>query len=121
MTTPTFSAVIAVCELVDVVPIVERFLPYNGGMYVTIEEGRGPIGLWYTDSDPNVSSLGQVKEYSDQLPYGDFTPGRFAWILKNIQPIEPIPIKGHQGLWNWENSSKQTAPDKEHMLLRTSA
>ena len=31
---------------------------------------------------------------------GDFTPGRFAWELVNIEPLdEPIPCAGHQGLW----------------------
>ena len=35
-------------------------------------------------------------------PYGDFTPGRFAWILADVQKIDPVPAKGKQGLWNWE-------------------
>jgi len=33
--------------------------------------------------------------------YGDFTPGRFGWILTNIIPLsKPIYMKGKQGLWN---------------------
>jgi ASCH domain len=35
-----------------------------------------------------------------QLRCGDWKPGRFAWKLENIQPIEPIPIRGKQGLWD---------------------
>ncbi|MNW41809.1 ASCH domain protein [compost metagenome] len=36
---------------------------------------------------------------------GDFTPGRFAWELSNVQQLaEPIPAKGQQGFWNWEGS-----------------
>ena len=35
--------------------------------------------------------------------FGDYTPGRYAWILSNVHPLrEPIPIKGHLGLWNWD-------------------
>lgn len=33
---------------------------------------------------------------------GDFTEGRYAWILENVQMIDPIKVKGKQGLWNWE-------------------
>lgn len=35
--------------------------------------------------------------------FGDFTPGRFGWILEDIKPLaEPIPAKGMQGLWNFD-------------------
>lgn len=38
-----------------------------------------------------------------ELSFGDYTPGRFAWILEDVQQLpEPIPAKGHQSLWNWE-------------------
>ena len=34
--------------------------------------------------------------------FGDYDPGRFAWILEDIQPLpEPIPVKGALGLWEW--------------------
>ena len=32
---------------------------------------------------------------------GDFTPGRYAWILRNPQIVNPIPISGKLGLWNY--------------------
>ena len=33
---------------------------------------------------------------------GDFRPGRFAWMLEDVQPLRvPIAATGHQGLWNW--------------------
>lgn len=31
--------------------------------------------------------------------YGDYSPGRYAWILTNIEQLEPIPCKGMLGLW----------------------
>jgi hypothetical protein len=38
----------------------------------------------------------------DQLPYGDFAPGRWAWLLADIEPLdEPVPAKGRQGIWEW--------------------
>ncbi len=39
------------------------------------------------------------KEYC----FGDYTPGRFAWILEDIEPLEkPIPAKGQLGLWEFD-------------------
>lgn len=38
-----------------------------------------------------------------EISFGDYTPGRFAWILEDVRPLpEPIPAKGHQSLWSWE-------------------
>lgn len=32
--------------------------------------------------------------------FGDYTPGRFAWVLSDIVPLpSPIPAKGSQGFW----------------------
>lgn len=32
--------------------------------------------------------------------FGDYTPGRFAWLLSDIRPLaEPLICKGAQGLW----------------------
>ena len=31
---------------------------------------------------------------------GCWEVGRFAWKLENIRAIDPIPVKGKQGLWN---------------------
>ena len=37
-----------------------------------------------------------------ELSFGDFTPGRYAWFLDGIQKLpEPIPMKGHQRLWEF--------------------
>ncbi|MBE3040483.1 MAG: ASCH domain-containing protein [Chloroflexi bacterium] len=39
----------------------------------------------------------------DERSFGDYTPGRYAWILENVKPLpEPIPAKGALGLWNWD-------------------
>ncbi len=35
-------------------------------------------------------------------PYGDFSVGRWLWILTDIQKVEPlVPARGRQGLWDW--------------------
>lgn len=52
--------------------------------------------------DETTSEL--IKEqHPDEYAFGDFTPGRYAWVMES--PVlfkEPIPTKGKQGLWNWE-------------------
>lgn len=39
---------------------------------------------------------------------GDYTPGRFAWLLEDIEPIAPVRAKGSLGLWEYD----QSAPEK---------
>lgn len=48
-----------------------------------------------------------VEEIADTLTererlLGDFSPGRFAWVLKNpVMFDEPFPARGQQGWWDW--------------------
>ena len=38
-----------------------------------------------------------------EIAFGDFRPGRFAWKLANVKKLEtPIPAVGKQGLWEWD-------------------
>ncbi len=37
---------------------------------------------------------------STEEAFGDYSPGRFAWILHDIQPVNPFPCRGAQGLFN---------------------
>lgn len=34
---------------------------------------------------------------------GFYSPGRVAWILEDVEPIEDIRAKGSLGLWEYEN------------------
>lgn len=46
----------------------------------------------------------------EEFILGDFTTGRYAWVMKN--PVlfkEPIPAKGMQGLWNYDGEIKELA------------
>jgi activating signal cointegrator 1 len=96
------GAVVAVCDLVDVVPIVE----YGAGP----EPPPHDREVWLPDADARANGdtlavaeweydgWGWPVDIDDQLPFGDFTPGRFAWLLDNVRPIDPVPMKGAQGL-----------------------
>ncbi len=39
----------------------------------------------------------------EERAFGDFSAGRFAWILNDVKKLErPIPAKGAMGLWEWD-------------------
>ena len=45
---------------------------------------------------------------AEELAYGDFTPGRYAWVMEEPEILkQPIPAKGKQGLWNWISSESE--------------
>ena len=38
-----------------------------------------------------------------EIAFGDYGVGRFAWFLRDIQPLAvPIAAKGSLGLWEWD-------------------
>lgn len=105
------GAAVATAELVHVVPMVDDGAARNCldmrvghpevGMALRIDEpldldGDGlPIPIRSSERPERIVNV------ADQLPYGDFAPGRFAWILENVTPLpKPIPMRGRQGLWN---------------------
>ena len=67
----------------------------------------GPLGavvgtVEIVDCVPVEDLIGKLSERERVL--GDYTPGRFAWVLKNpVMFDRPIPVRGFQGWWNWEN------------------
>lgn len=93
------GAVVAVVDLLDVVPMVDDCddLPDTPAC---LEVLGSSLRLWAD----GAAELGDEVDVSDQRPFGDFTPGRFAWLLGNVQPLDvPVPAKGKQGLWTWED------------------
>ena len=73
------SAIVAVTNLVDVLPIC-------GTQGVPVAEGR--------------FSVTPLAISAQERALGDWTPGRYAWQLANVRRLpDPIPCKGAQGLW----------------------
>jgi hypothetical protein len=45
----------------------------------------------------------EVHPSDQERAFGDYAPGRFAWILEDIQRLSvPEPCKGHQGFFDWD-------------------
>lgn len=43
----------------------------------------------------------QTRISRTEKAFGDYTPGRYAWFLEDVQPFGPYPAKGALGLWDW--------------------
>ncbi len=77
----------------------------TGGSYTDIL----PLGMIVAiavleDVVPTESIRDTLSE--KELEFGDYSFGRFAWILKDVQPLKmPLPVKGFQRLWNWDEAS----------------
>lgn len=40
---------------------------------------------------------------NNEYNFGDYTPGRYAWILTDIEVLkEPISAKGKLGVWDYD-------------------
>lgn len=96
------GAVVAVVELVDCVPIVDEVredVPaYAWPVPAEPDEHDGRLWVRHTKG---TSVPFREDDFGNQLPYGDFSPGRYAWMLgRVIRLTRPMPCAGHQGLWD---------------------
>lgn len=98
------GAVVATCTVADVVPIVDgrhhRPILLEERTLVVREERPPWASASTTTAWVEIGARGE--KVTDQLPFGDFTPGRYAWLLSDITPCDPVPAKGRLGMWDWE-------------------
>lgn len=79
--TMSFGAIIATCELVGCEFIDDHQLCWQRG-----------TRTWMLTAQ--------------ELAFGDFTPGRYAWFLADIKKLmSPIIVKGAMGLWEWVDTN----------------
>jgi activating signal cointegrator 1 len=115
------GAVVATCTLVDVVPMTDHAETGDPECIVVHEDGiehcipshaapPGPPNIVRLDEPDIPEGAMLIRDVSDQRPYGIYEPGRYAWLLADIKPLaEPIPARGRQGLWNWQEARVTTA------------
>jgi hypothetical protein len=52
-----------------------------------------------------VPSLADFEAGEFERDFGDYTLGRYAWLLDNLQVFDsPVPARGGQKLWDWSES-----------------
>jgi hypothetical protein len=62
------------------------------------------------DNSGNVFSVSLPPLSEMERAFGDYAPGRWAWILEDVKMLpEPIAAKGSLGLWEWNVSETQAA------------
>jgi hypothetical protein len=98
------GAVVAVCDLIDVVPMIDGHdlsgaptrWTGDGWLRLTHYDLRQERELMLMRGDAPAPGSPDV---SDQLPFGDFTPNRWAWLIDSVRPLpSPVPMRGAQGL-----------------------
>ncbi len=102
---------------------------YTSGCYIDDPDGRHFQEAGITPNNfedlPRGSIIGKAtlvncihinKEFRDHLKrsnpaeyaFGDYRIGRYAWVFENPVLFEkPIPARGRQGLWNWEDDTNE--------------
>ncbi len=85
-------------------PLVGKPLDLTGSSWpgVNIEHlnfGKAVAIVELVDCRPTGQMT--LDEIGTDMPFGNYKPGRFAWITKMIRnDFEPFPVKGHQGFFS---------------------
>lgn len=97
------GVVIATCRLVDVLPIMGPILP-TGVKCVALDD-EGIVRVWTpTELGGEPLHVGDIQVNEHEAAFGDYTPGRVAWLLSDVRPLpEPIPARGNRQLWEWRD------------------
>ncbi|HRT84383.1 MAG TPA: ASCH domain-containing protein [Bacteroidales bacterium] len=86
-------------------PLIGKPLDLTGMSWPGVKDEHLPRGAIVAicnlvDCVPTDSMTQKQIEYEKY--FGDFSPGRYAWILEDVKKVDiPIPAKGKQGLWEW--------------------
>lgn len=94
------GAVVAMAELVDVVPV--EHLGWTEMWPGWSWQGPGGQREVVAHSGDDPSGGRRVVVNATERQFGTFTPGRYAYLLAAIERLEePVPARGKQGLWPW--------------------
>lgn len=91
------GGIVAACELVDVIRTNDL-----------AAVGWAEHGGWHRNPD------GRYSVSDSELPLGNFELGRYAWLLGDIRPIEPVAARGRQRLWDWEPAHRHGSALHDH-------
>ena len=51
------------------------------------------------DLVPDGGSLDVISPL--EISWGNYSPGRYGWMFADVKPIDPVPARGFQQLWEW--------------------
>ena len=74
---------------------------YRGEIY--IHAGKAKVKEKQFENRPHLKELSnEIKKDEYEYACGHYEIGRYAWLLEDIEVIDPIEINGQLGLWNFE-------------------
>ena len=88
------GCIVATCELTGIYSTNSNILSFESNDISISSKTGVSVG---------AHKLFQLPPAEPELSFGDYSPGRFAWVLENIQPLLlPVPAKGALSLWEWD-------------------
>lgn len=72
-------------------------VPWNDDWWKTLPTGA-VIGVGNLAGTFSVESLHPTEL---ERAFGDYSPGRYGWLLEGMHPIKPVPVSGALGLWGF--------------------
>ncbi len=92
------GAVVATCRLVGVFPISDHERSHQ----LPVQQADAPLMVSLSEELPAPEWV-TIPPAEPERSFGDYAPGRFAWVLDDIMPLpRPIPARGALGLWKWK-------------------
>jgi len=80
------------------------FVVYPLGYVIAVCRLANVIPVEVVDNRNNVFGVSLPPLSEQERAFGDYGPGRFAWILEDIELRDPAEAKGKLGLWEWRNA-----------------
>ena len=93
------KAPVGTVVVADALPIVKETGDHDAEIY-PIYTGDD-LAIQRVVGDPWIAANVLTEWITDQLPLGDFTPGRWGWLLTDPESCDPVPVRGRQGVWEW--------------------
>lgn len=82
-------------------------LPFGAVVCTAVLAGAyacGAMRLADGGRTPLLTSVNRspLRDYLTPDLFGDYSPGRWAWWLRDVEPVDPpVKVKGHQKFWPW--------------------
>jgi hypothetical protein len=86
-------------EVCQTDPIISNILEFHGLTFDSLPRGV-ILGTCEVESMHKMDETWDLVLDDTELACGDYTPGRWAWALKNIIRTNHTPAKGKLGLWD---------------------
>ena len=102
---------------------VTRISPNEVWRLLGTEEGKLQLSFGAVVGTVEIVDCLPVEEVIHTLTerertLGDYSPGRFAWVLKNpVMFSAPVPASGKQGWWNWDGDGREP-PEWEKFIQK---